>query len=118
MFAHGCVVGWVSPALLLLMDQSTPLSHGPLTLEQASWIGSCASIGALFGSFTFGYITSFLGCKRAMTFLTIPALVFWLLIMFGDSFTFIVTARFISGWAGGGILSTVVLFTAEIANDE
>lgn len=118
MFSHGCILGWVSPALLLLRSDETPLKTGPITLEQMSWIGSMNNIGAMFGTFTFGYFTSVVGCKRAMTFLGIPAVCYWLTIMYGDSVQYIIFARFLAGWTGGGIFSISVLYVSDIADDK
>lgn len=93
MFSHGCTVGWVSPALLYLMSDDSPLKTGSITIEQASWIGSINCIGALFGIFSIGIFTSFMGCKRAMAFLAIPALMYWLAIIFGETANHIIFAR-------------------------
>lgn len=112
------MIGWVAPALLLLTSDDTPLKTGPVTLEQMSWIGSMNCIGAMFGTFTFGYFTSFVGCKRAMTFLGIPAMFYWLTIMFGDTVYMIIFARFLAGWTGGGVLSITVLFVSDVADDK
>ncbi|XP_031631805.1 facilitated trehalose transporter Tret1-like isoform X2 [Contarinia nasturtii] len=114
---HGSVLGWNSPAMPQLSSENTPLSSGRLTNEQISWIGSISNIGALCGAFSFGYITSFLGCKRAMIFLAIPSIIFWTLIFFGRTYYHILLARFCGGWTGGGIQSIVILFVSEIAND-
>lgn len=118
MFSHGCILGWVSTALLLLTSEDTPLKSGPVTLEQLSWIGSMHCIGAMFGTFTFGCFTSFMGCKRTMAFLGIPAICYWLTIMYGHSVHYIIFARFLAGWTGGGIFSITVLYVAEIADDK
>lgn len=118
MFSHGCTVGWVSPALLLLMSDDSPLKTGPITIEQVSWIGSIGCIGALFGTFSIGIFTSFMGCKRAMVFLAIPAVMYWLTIIYGTSANHIIFARFLGGWTGGGIQSSIILFVAEVADDK
>lgn len=118
MLSHGCVLGWFPPVLLLLVSDETPLITGPLTTEQLSWLGSVNCIGGLFGSFTFGFFTSLMGCKRAMLFLTLPSISFWLLVYFGTSYYYILFARFFVGWTGAGIQSTVVLFVAEIADNK
>lgn len=118
MFSYGCIVGWVAPALMLLTSDETPLKSGPITLEQLSLIGSMNNIGAIFGIFTFGYVTSFIGCKRAMLFLGIPSVCFWLTIMFGDTVHYIIFARWLVGMTGGGIFSIPVLYIADIADDK
>lgn len=115
-FSHGCIIGWVTPALLVLTTDATPLQSGPITLDEMSWIGSVNSVGAIAGSFTFGCFTSFVGCKRAMAFLGVPGIAYWLTIMFGSSATWIIFARFFAGWTGGGIAATTVLYVAEIAD--
>lgn len=119
MLGHGAIIGWFSPALPKLLSESTPLvSSGPLTSTEVSWIGSITSIGAMCGSFTFGFFTTFLGCKRAMIFLAVPSTVFWILVYFGDTYHHILLARFLTGWTGGGNHTTIVLYISEIANDK
>lgn len=118
MLAHGCIVSWVSPALGKLTSEDTPLLTGPLTVEQMSWIGSIHCLGALLGSISLGYVVSIVGCKRAMLFLTIPSVAFWILVYFGNVYYHILIARVTSGWAGGAIQAVFVLYIAEIANDQ
>lgn len=45
MFGHGYAFGWGSPAMGLLQSDDTPLSDGPLTSEQISWIGTINCVG-------------------------------------------------------------------------
>lgn len=40
MLAQGCSVGWVSPSLLILQSEKTPIYGGPININEASWIGS------------------------------------------------------------------------------
>lgn len=104
-------MGWVSPALPKLTSGNTPLTKsGPLNNDEISWVGSVNSLGSLLGSITFGYFTSLLGSKRTILFLALPLALFWLLIYFGDLYYHILIARFIGGWAGGGVQSTVLLY--------
>lgn len=70
------------------------------------------------GSFTFGYFFTSLGSKRALLFLTIPDILFWTLIYFGNSFYYILIAKFLGGWAASGAHGGAILFVAEIASDE
>lgn len=96
--SHGCMNGWISPATPYLLSDESPLKTGPLTNEQLSWIGSMAALGGVIGTFTFGFIIVYFGCKRAMLFLTIPSITFWILIYFGDTYYHILIARFFNGW--------------------
>lgn len=114
---HGAIVGWIAPALGKLSSDQTPLDK-PLSSNEISWIGSINCLGGLCGSFSFGYFISVVGCKRAMLFLTIPCVVFWCLIYFGNVYYQILIARIFSGWAGGGIQTTFILYISEISNDE
>lgn len=116
-FVHGAVIGWIAPALPILLTESTPLKTGPLTTDEVSWIGSINSIGGIFGTLSFGYFTTKFGCKRVMSFLTIPSLIFWLTIYFGNSYYHLLFARFLTGLTGGGIQTTNILYVAEISND-
>lgn len=118
MIGYGGITGWVSPALAILASDSTPLTSGPLTNEQVSWIGSINSFGAMFGALSFGLIVSLIGCKRALLLLSLPILIFWFFVYFGTTYIHIFFARLIGGLAAGGVQSTLVLYVSEIANDE
>lgn len=118
MFGHGGNMGWVSPALAKLSSKESPLISGPLTNEQISWIGSINCIGGLIGALSCGYFTYLVGSKRALLILTIPSITFWTLIYFGNTYYHILVARFISGYAGAGIQTIVILYVSEIANDK
>lgn len=53
-----------------------------------------------------------------MLLLTFPALAFWLLIFFGTTYYHVLVARFFQGFTAGGILNTMILYIADIANDK
>lgn len=118
MFSHGAAMGQLSPALPFLSSEDTPLKSGPLTNDQISWIGSVNCFGAIIGTLSLGYLISVMGSKRAILLLTIPEVLFWVLIYFGDHYYYILIARILNGYAGGGILTSLVLYISEIANDE
>lgn len=115
-FSHGCNLGWATNAILMLKSDKSPLASGPITLDQESWIGSMTSIGAIFGTFTSGYAAGRIGCKHTMAFLAIPSICYWLTIYFANSVHYIIFARFIAGYTGGGVASITVLYVAEIAD--
>lgn len=112
------MVGWIGPNLGKFSDIDTPLLSGPLTNEQLSWVGSIGAIGIFFGSFSFGLITSFIGCKRATHLTAIPAMSVWILIYFGSNYYQILLVCFSIGFMGGALQSTLILYISEIANDE
>lgn len=108
--------GWVSPALPKLISENTPLTSGPLTNTQVSWVGSINAIGAMCGTTSSGFLIRFFGSKRTMLFLAMPSVLFWTLIYIGDSFTYVLIARFFVGYGGGGIQNTVIMYISDIAD--
>lgn len=108
----------MSPSLPLLLSDNTPLKTGILSSSDLSWIGSINSIGAMSGTFTTGVLITYFGCKRSLLFLTIPSMMFWLLILFGDTYYHVLVARIFTGFTGGGIQVALILFVSEIANNE
>lgn len=70
--SHGCLIGWLSPALLVLMSSDSPLNGGALTTEQVSWIGAIINAGSLVGNFGYTTITKYFGRKKALCLLAIP----------------------------------------------
>lgn len=74
---QGCSIGWVSPSLLILQSDQTPLDQGSITLAETSWIGSMASFGAAVGTLFFGLITSSIGSKNSMILCAFPLAVIY-----------------------------------------
>ncbi|XP_031619137.1 facilitated trehalose transporter Tret1-like [Contarinia nasturtii] len=115
--AHGSISGWLSPALDVLLSDDTPLIDGEISNEELSWLGSISSLGSIVGTFIFSILSSLLGCKRAMIFLALPSIVFWLLVFYGEYLLHLLIARFIMGMTAGGIQSGIIIYVAEISND-
>lgn len=111
-------MGFLSPALPVLLSNDTYLSTGPLTIEQLSWVGLVNSIAAIASTFICGWLSQILGAKIAMTVLGVPAIVFWLLIIFGDSYYSLLIGRIAIGLTGGSFQSGVVTFVSEISNNK
>lgn len=118
MLGYGTILGWVSPVIPLLKSEDTPLSSGPLTSEQLSWIGSLSAIGSVGGAYIFGSLASFLGHKRAMILLTFPSAISWFLIYFGDTYHYIYAARLLAGSTAGGSQAMIFVYISEIANNK
>lgn len=60
---------------ILLTSDDTPLPSGVITMDQASWITSLLSIGALFSNIVFGFIANHLGRKILLVLIGIPMIV-------------------------------------------
>lgn len=72
----GCMVGWASPALPMLMSEKDPiLESGPITTEEASWIGSVFNLGCVLGTLSFGYVVATIGSKQSLYYIALPSLV-------------------------------------------
>lgn len=65
-FTHGCLVAWVTPVLPLLKSNDTPLTTGPLSMEEVSWLVSLGSLGSMFAALPIRSVTNRVGCKRMM----------------------------------------------------
>ena len=116
--AHWAIIGWVSPALPLLLSDDTPLISGPLSVSEMSWLGSIISIGGVTGNLLFTYLTTTIGRKRAIIFLAFPQTAFWLLVLFGNHVYHLLLARYLAGCTGGGIFICIPIFVTEIADSK
>ncbi|XP_053697380.1 facilitated trehalose transporter Tret1-like [Sabethes cyaneus] len=113
---HGAALGWVSPFLPYLQSNGTHLTTGPVTIEQASWIGSTICFGGLIGAPTFGLLADRLGKRLGLQLLAVPHLAFWLCILLGTNVYHLYLGRILAGCAGGGILRAIPLYIADIAD--
>ncbi|XP_055633151.1 uncharacterized protein LOC129773563 [Toxorhynchites rutilus septentrionalis] len=113
---HGTVIGWVSPFLPYLQSGKTHLASGPISTEEASWIGSTVNIGGVFGAIIFGFLTARLGKKRGLQLIAIPQLGFWLWILYGTNVYHLYLGRVLAGIGAGGILREIPLYIADIAD--
>lgn len=134
--SYGGLIGWLSPSLLILLSANTPIVTGPITTQQASWIGSISYLGGFFGTFVFLVIIKLLGRKVAFCILAIPYFViterllektflnffsflklFWLTVLLADRLEYLYAARVFAGIAGGGTSIAIPLYVSEIADD-
>lgn len=71
-FAHGSLYSWLSPALLILDSDDTPLQDGPLDAEKKSLLGSAIVIGGLFGILLIQKLSQYVGYRVQLIFLALP----------------------------------------------
>lgn len=74
-------------------------------------------LGSFICYIIYGYLISAVGSKRATLLLTIPSLLGWSLIYFGDNYYYVLLGRFFGGGVSGAATATVSLYVTEIAND-
>ncbi|XP_055545641.1 facilitated trehalose transporter Tret1-like [Wyeomyia smithii] len=113
---HGAALGWVSPSLPYLQSNGTHLTTGPVTIEQASWIGSTICFGGLIGAPTFGLLADRFGKRLGLQLIAVPQLAFWLCILLGTNVYHLYVGRVLAGCGGGGILRAIPLYIADIAD--
>lgn len=45
-----CILGWSSPAIVLLTSDESPLPSGKISMVEGSWIASLTNLGGLVGN--------------------------------------------------------------------
>ena len=79
-------MGWTSPALPYLQEPYNISNNSvqDISDDEASWIGSLAPLGALFGAVPAGYLAESLGRKAVLILLCVPSVIGWLFIIFSQ----------------------------------
>lgn len=116
--SFGTMIGSFAITAPLLLSNGTPLKSGKITTEELSNIGSINALSSIASSLVFGFIANVIGCKRAILLLTAPSIIFYVLIYIGDTMKFMICSRLVAGICGGGIQTTLILYLAEIVDDE
>ncbi|KAF5279151.1 hypothetical protein FQR65_LT03397 [Abscondita terminalis] len=89
-----------------------------ITTEEDSWIGSLLAVGAIVGPLVAGYSSDKLGRKKTLLlFCGVPFLVSFLILAFAKTIVLYYVARFIAGFAVGGVFTVLPNFNSEIAED-
>ncbi|KAJ9589414.1 hypothetical protein L9F63_017393, partial [Diploptera punctata] len=113
----GAVNGWTSPSLLILRNPETAVGGVPITLEEESWLSSILYLAALFFVPFFSHVSQTLGRKSAGYVTGAAFITGWLFIIFGESITLYLVARFFMGIGGSGINVFITMYCGEIAED-
>lgn len=87
-------------------------------IDKINRIGSVNCLGSFTCYIIYGYLISAVGSKIATLLLTIPSVLGWSLIYFGDNYYYILIGRFLGGGVSGAATVTVSLYVTEISNDE
>ena len=115
---QGITVCCLSPYFPLLQSENSPLTSGPVSTTESSWIGALLSVGGLLGSFLFNFIINKFGKKVGLMLLAVPQTGYWLCVVFGNSVNFLYFARFLTGMTGGGMVVIIPLYVADVADKE
>lgn len=111
--ACGTVLGWTA-------NIAKELERGEfneIVMDDSvqGWIGSFATLGALFSCVPIGILCDKFGRKITMLALVPPFMAGWLLIIFSTGLGMIYAGRFIIGFSGGAFCVSAPLYTSEIA---
>lgn len=71
----GAGYGWTSPSMPILLSEKSPLTGGPLTDAEASWIASIISIGCIAGIVAYGWAIEQFGRRWPGIFMGLPVTV-------------------------------------------
>ncbi|CRK87311.1 CLUMA_CG001113, isoform A [Clunio marinus] len=114
----GASIGWSSQTLPILIKTSneSPLKV-PLTKNEASWVECNLAVGAIFGTFLFGYLSERIGRFWTAFMTALPQIFWWICVIVGKSFTILLIGRFFAGLSAGGVFVLVPLYISEISKD-
>lgn len=113
----GASISWTSPYLSVLKGDKSPLDQA-ITSDDASWIGSLLAIGALTGSFFYGWMSEKIGRFQSLRLAAVPQLFWWLIVISSPSAKWLFLGRFLAGFSAGGSFTLIPLYIAEISQDK
>lgn len=109
---------WSSPVLPKLTNESR-LDENPfgevIDSDQESWIGSLLALGAVFGPFAFGFLADVIGRKYTLLVAAVPILTAYLLLAFSTIVELFYVARFVVGFALGGVFTVLPMYIGEVS---
>uniref|UniRef100_A0A182LZC2 Major facilitator superfamily (MFS) profile domain-containing protein n=1 Tax=Anopheles culicifacies TaxID=139723 RepID=A0A182LZC2_9DIPT len=114
---YGLSIGWLSPNLVLMSSDETPLETGKISSEEAGTVGSIGTIGCMLAPLVCGWVAEIAGRKSALMLIGVTQLISWAVMPFATNLSVIYASRIFGGFAGGGTLSIVPLFVSEISED-
>jgi SP family facilitated glucose transporter-like MFS transporter 8 len=103
--------------LPILRSKATALGGHPVTQEEESWLASLPFLSAFLFSPAYSYINQNVGRKSAGYLSALPAIIAYLLIIFGDSIIHLLIARFILGLCIAGVNIFTTTYVSEISED-
>lgn len=134
----GCMLGWMSPYLVLLMSTDTPLD-APLTPAQSGWIASTLSLAAIFSNVATVGLLRVLSTKGVVLISALPLIVSepnrmrslrtsyflaifctqasWVCVYAATNAWYLLAARALAGLTLGSAFIAVPLFVTDMADD-
>lgn len=109
-FLVGMGWGWTAPTLLKLRSKDSII---PMTVFQASWVGSINELGRLCGPFISPFLIDKIGRKFTLIFVAVFLYIYWMAIIFIRDVHVLYAARIVFGITNGisDVVSTI--YTTE-----
>jgi len=119
---NGSVIGYTSPAIPSLLDNSTNNVWGhytEITFQQTSWMTGLLSIGCFVGCVMAGPIMERIGRKKSLMFVAGGFYILgFLLLGLASRVELLYAGRFMNGAGLGVVLATVSVYIVEIATTD
>ncbi|XP_067009327.1 facilitated trehalose transporter Tret1-2 homolog [Anabrus simplex] len=116
--SYGLAIGWPATALPQLMSEDTPLSTGPISEEDASWLAAIFYFVAAASMPLYSFLCEKLGRKKCGYLVGIPYVISGILLAAADSLPMLQAAKVFLGLSAGGIFVLCPVYVSEIAEDE
>ncbi|XP_055377859.1 facilitated trehalose transporter Tret1-like [Condylostylus longicornis] len=119
-FAVGTCIGWTSPIFPKLeKPDETLLSHViKSSSEEAAWIGSLLTVGALVAPFVAGPLADRIGRKWTLLSSAIFFIIAYVLLLIAGEVWVMYVARIIQGFGIGFVMTAQPMYIGEISSDE
>lgn len=112
----GC--GWPSPVIPQLRSKNPPIGDGPMSDDQISWISTLLPIGSLLIIPFCGIIVERIGRKNFTQLTSLPHILSWLLLIFGQSHLSLYAARLLIGVSASMTIFIAPMYCSEIASED
>ncbi|XP_011158237.1 facilitated trehalose transporter Tret1 [Solenopsis invicta] len=109
----GLISVWSSPYIAYL---TSPESHIPMTMDEASWVVSLLNLGRLIGAISGSLAVNYLGTKTTIFVTSLPITLCWLFIIVANRVEWLYAARLLAGISLGKMYSCFSLYLGEIAD--
>ncbi|XP_011170953.1 facilitated trehalose transporter Tret1 [Solenopsis invicta] len=109
----GLIEVWSSPYIAYL---TSPESHIPMTIDEASWVVSLLNLGRLIGAVSGPVAINYLGTKTTVFVTSLPITICWLFIIVANRVEWLYAARLLAGISIGKMYNCIPLYLGEIAD--
>ncbi|PSN32011.1 Facilitated trehalose transporter Tret1 [Blattella germanica] len=114
---NGLLNSWSPTMLPILQSDDTPISNGPISKEEVSWVVSATALGSFLATPLYLFAIHRFSRKLTGYLVAVPFIVTWILIFAAKSFPALYVARLVSGMGSGASMVFPPIYISEIAQD-